>query len=297
MKLLQYVEGQEQRLGIALDHGVLTVAEAARALPAESDVPVTLAEVFKAPAQGRAALAKLCERALAAKLPHLFVDEESLVFAPCVPDSAKIVCVGTNYRKHAQEAGLPVPETPLLFAKLANTLAAHRATITLPASAQQVDYEAELAIVIGERTQRISEKEALSHVFGYCNANDLSARDLQFRTSQWFLGKNVDGFCPVGPYLVTADEIGDPDALTVRCEVNGEVRQHSTTADMIFSCAQIVSYVSQHMTLAPGDLILTGTPSGVVLGYPPERQVWLADGDEVTVEVEKLGRLMNLLQR
>jgi len=132
-------------------------------------------------------------------------------------------------------------------------------------------------------------------VFGYCPANDLSARDLQLRTSQWLLGKSLDGFAPIGPYLVTADEVGDPNRLGIRCRVNGELRQNSNTADMIFKCDELISYISRHMTLEPGDVVLTGTPEGVVLGLPPERQIYLRPGDVVEIEIEKLGTLQNRL--
>jgi 2-keto-4-pentenoate hydratase/2-oxohepta-3-ene-1,7-dioic acid hydratase in catechol pathway len=165
--------------------------------------------------------------------------------------------------------------------------------VTLPKTSAEVDYEAELAIVIGKRAKDVSEEEALDYVFGYSCANDLSARDLQLRTSQWLLGKTCDGFCPLGPYLVTADEVGDPNRLYIRTTVNGHVRQQSNTADMIFSCRQIVSYISRHMTLLPGDVILTGTPEGVVLGYPKEKRVYLQPGDVVGVEIERLGVLTN----
>jgi 2-keto-4-pentenoate hydratase/2-oxohepta-3-ene-1,7-dioic acid hydratase in catechol pathway len=152
-----------------------------------------------------------------------------------------------------------------------------------------------LVIVIGKTAKYIEKADALSHVFGYCNVNDLSARDLQMRTQQWLLGKSCDKFSPLGPYLVTADEVGDPNNLQIKCIVNGDVRQNSNTADMIFHCDEIVTYISQHMTLVPGDIILTGTPHGVVLGYPVDKQVWLKDGDIVTIEIEKLGSITNTM--
>lgn len=137
----------------------------------------------------------------------------------------------------------------------------------------------------------------MDYVFGYCNCNDLSSRDLQFRTHQWLLGKSLDGFSPLGPYLVTSDEVGDPNSLEIKTTVNGEVRQDSNTSDMIFKCNEIVSYISDHMTLSPGDIILTGTPEGVIFGYPEDQRVWLKDGDKVTVEIEKLGKLTNTFKQ
>jgi 2-keto-4-pentenoate hydratase/2-oxohepta-3-ene-1,7-dioic acid hydratase in catechol pathway len=157
----------------------------------------------------------------------------------------------------------------------------------------QVDYEVELVIVIGKQAKYVSKENALSYVFGYCNVNDISARDLQMRTQQWLLGKTCDKFSPLGPYLVTADEVGNPNQLEMKCIVNGEVRQNSNTSDMIFYCDELVSYISQHMTLVPGDIILTGTPQGVVIGYPEDKRVYLKHGDVVTIEIEKLGTLTN----
>ena len=151
----------------------------------------------------------------------------------------------------------------------------------------------ELGIVIGKKTKNVSKEDALSHVFGYCTVNDLSARDLQMRTHQWLLGKTCDDFSPAGPYLVTADEVGDPNNLSLKTYVNDELRQDSNTSDMIFSCAEIVSYISQHMTLVPGDLILTGTPEGVVFGLPADQRVYIQPGDVISVEIEKLGKLTN----
>src|SRR5699024_2420380 len=139
----------------------------------------------------------------------------------------------------------------------------------------------------------VSKENALDYVFGYCTANDLSARDLQFRSNQWLLGKSLDGFCPLGPYLVTADEINNPNDLDVCCTVNGEIRQQSNTKDMIFNCDEIISYISHYMTLKPGDVILTGTPEGVIMGYEESSRIWLKDGDNVIVEVEGLGQLVN----
>ncbi len=224
-------------------------------------------------------------------------DLSQLQLGPSVPRHAKLLCVGLNYRRHAEESRMAIPKTPVLFSKFANALAAAGQEIELPGCARQYDYEAELGVVIGRRCREVPESEALDHVFGYCNANDLSARDLQFVTSQWLLGKTLDGFLPVGPHLVTADEVGDPQRLPVRCWMNGEIRQDSSTADMIFSVAEIIAYASRHFTLEPGDLIVTGTPEGVIHGMPgdPESRRWLRAGDEVTVEVGPLGRLTNRL--
>ncbi|HET6437982.1 MAG TPA: fumarylacetoacetate hydrolase family protein, partial [Anaeromyxobacter sp.] len=185
-----------------------------------------------------------------------------------------------------------VPRTPVLFSKFNNALAGHRGTVPLPVTvASQFDYEAELVVVVGRRARDVPEAEALAHVFGYCTGNDVSARDLQLRTSQFLLGKTCDGFAPIGPWLVSADEVPDPQNLSVTCRVNGELRQSARTSDMVFSCAALLSYASRHMTLEPGDILFTGTPGGVIQGRPEGQRTWLKPGDVVTTEVETLGLL------
>lgn len=278
MKLLSL---QNHQLAVKTERGVLSTANA------PEEVPKTVAALLHGGEEARARL----ESFVASSTE--FVDENTLTLAPCVPDPGKIVCVGLNYRRHAAEAGLPVPETPILFSKYTNSLAAHGDEVVIPAVTKQADYEAELVIVMGRRAKEVSEAEALEHVFGYCNGNDLSARDLQRLTGQWMLGKTLDGFLPLGPYLVTADEVGDPNSLQIRCWLNGELRQDSNTRDMVFSVEEIVSYISHYMTLEPGDIILTGTPEGVIFGDDPTE--WLRAGDEVTIEVEGLGRLTNVM--
>jgi 2-keto-4-pentenoate hydratase/2-oxohepta-3-ene-1,7-dioic acid hydratase in catechol pathway len=218
---------------------------------------------------------------------------DDVTYRPLVPTPQKILCVGLNYRRHAAESGLDEPDTPVLFSKFNNALAAHGDAIPLPPAAKQVDYEAELGVVIGRKARHVSVSDALDYVLGYCTVNDLSDRALQMTTSQWLLGKTLDKFLPVGPYLVTHDEVPDPQNLSVRCWLNDELRQDSNTRDMIYSVAEVISYASQHMTLYPGDLISTGTPEGVILGMA-EKQ-WMQPGDTVTVEIGGLGRLTNTL--
>ena len=207
----------------------------------------------------------------------------------------KIICVGLNYKDHAAEQGTDLPTAPLLFAKWPNTLIGPGEPIVIPPEAEQVDYEAELGVVIGSRVRRASEAKALDAVRGYVCVNDVSARDLQFADGQWTRGKSPDTFCPVGPRLVPREEVPDPQALAIRCLVNGEVLQDSSTAQMVFSVAEIIAYVSRTITLEPGDLIATGTPAGVGVFRDPK--VLLQDGDEVTVEVEGLGTLTNPVQQ
>ena len=294
MKLLTVRKGQGYALGVATDRGVLDVQEAA--VRFEASAPRTMEDLIAQGEDGKQALAQLVKRAeQTAAAGDLFVSEEKISFGPCVTRPEKILCVGTNYRKHAIESNMPIPTHPVLFSKFNNALAAHGEPVKVPAATVQMDYEVELVIVMGREAKNVSKEEALSYVFGYCTGNDLSARDLQFRTVQWLLGKTCDGFAPVGPYVVTADEIPNPNALALECKVNGEVRQSSNTSDMIFDCAELISYASNHMTLKPGDLIFTGTPEGVILGYPPEDRKWLKPGDEIVVTVEKLGSLRTIL--
>jgi 2-keto-4-pentenoate hydratase/2-oxohepta-3-ene-1,7-dioic acid hydratase in catechol pathway len=208
-----------------------------------------------------------------------------------VPDPGKIVCIGLNYRDHASETGQSLPDQPVLFAKFANSLIGHGEDIVLPPLTSQADYEAELAVVMGAEARNVSESEALNYVAGYMCANDVSARDLQFKTGQWIWGKAIDTFLPTGPCLVTADEIADPQTLPIRCVINGEVLQDSNTSEMVFGVGELISFISQTMTLRPGDMIVTGTPAGVGFVRSPPR--FLRDGDEVSIEIANIGRLTN----
>jgi len=214
-----------------------------------------------------------------------------LKYAPAIENPGKILCVGLNYKKHAAETGMAEPEYPVLFSKFNNAIAAPDEDIPLQADWTTVDYESELGVVMGKTARNVAVEDALDYVFGYCNMNDLSERNLQMRSGQWLLGKTLDKFLPVGPYVLTADEIPDPQNLTIRGWLNGELRQDSNTADMIFSVAEIIAYASQIMTLVPGDVISTGTPEGVILGMEP--RIWLRPGDEYVVEVQGLGKLAN----
>ena len=214
-----------------------------------------------------------------------------VTLGPPVPDPQKIICLGLNYRDHAAETGMPEPAAPILFAKFANSLVGHGAPIVRPAISDQIDYEAELAVVIGARCKDVAEENALRYVAGAMNFNDVSARDLQMQTTQWTAGKAIDTFGPCGPALVLRDEIGDLQALRVLCRVNGETLQDGTTADMIFPVAQTVAFLSRLMTLEPGDVISTGTPAGV--GFTRDPPVRLKAGDTVEVEIEGLGVLSN----
>ncbi|MEI2393937.1 MULTISPECIES: fumarylacetoacetate hydrolase family protein [Paenibacillus] len=300
MKLLSYIQEGVTRVGVHTEAGILDVEHALTASGyLKGTSSVTLQNVIAGGLEMLSHLNGLAGQAVSGTVPEsdavVLLDESTLQLAPCVPRPGKIICVGLNYRKHAEETNAPIPQTPILFSKFNNALAAHLEPVPLPAASQTVDYEAELVIVMGRTARNVSREEAYKYVYGYCCGNDLSARDLQMRTQQWLLGKTCDKFAPVGPYLVTADEVGDPNQLAISCTVNGELRQSSNTADMIFKCDEIISYISQHFTLEPGDMIMTGTPEGVMLGYPPEQQVYLQAGDTITVEIEKLGRLTNTM--
>jgi 2,4-diketo-3-deoxy-L-fuconate hydrolase len=203
----------------------------------------------------------------------------------------KIVCVGLNYRDHAAEAGLDVPERPVLFAKWATALIGPDMPIVLPRISSQVDYEAELGIIIGRRVRALSPDDALDAVAGFICVNDVSARDLQFEDGQWTRAKSLDTFCPIGPALVPVDAIPDPQRLRIRCLLNGEVVQDSSTENMIFSCSELIAFISEAIELEPGDLIATGTPAGV--GFTRRPPLYLSRGDEVTVDIEHVGTLTN----
>lgn len=283
-------DGDELSLGVRTERGILHARKAARTLGVRA--PTTIDEVLAGTGDS-GALHSLVQKALAAGgEPTLFVDEDSAEFGPCVTNPGKIICVGLNYRKHAVETGNPIPTIPILFSKFSNALAQHRGVVNVSRGpTEMLDYEAELVIVMGRTARNVAEADALSYVFGYCVGNDLSARDLQLRTSQWLLGKTCDGYAPIGPYLVTADQVPDPNALKIECYLNGERRQSSNTADMVFNCAALIAYISRHFPLQPGDIIFTGTPEGVIMGYPKEKQVWLKPGDRVRTYIEELGTL------
>ena len=209
---------------------------------------------------------------------------------PPVPDPQKIVCLGLNYRDHAAETGMPEPAAPILFAKFANSLIGHGAPIVRPTASEQIDYEAELAVVIGRKGKNIPKERAYEHVFGYTTINDVTARDRQRNHKQWFLGKALDTFCPMGPWVATADEV-EPENLEVKCWVNGELRQDANTRDLIFDIPTLIATISQGMTLVPGDIISTGTPAGVGIGMKPP--TFLKSGDVVEMTITGLGKLSN----
>ena len=213
-------------------------------------------------------------------------------FAPAVVSPDKILCAGLNYRDHAEETGGTIPEKPVIFAKLSSCVSACGEDIPAPPSVRCLDYEAELVVVLGKDAYNVTEEEAEDCIFGYACGNDLSARDAQFLSNQWFLGKSLPGFSPLGPLLVTKDEV-NVASLAITCRLNGVTVQSSNTSNLIFSPAQLVAFTSKYIAMRPGDLIYTGTPGGVILGKPKGTRVWMKAGDTVTVSIEGLGELTN----
>ncbi len=238
-----------------------------------------------------------CGEKSLSKIPQFAAKAEilpyaSVHFAPIVQPE-KIVCVGLNYRAHAIETDAAIPKTPVIFSKFNNALAAAGDDIVLPPWLEKYDYEAELVIVVGREAWHVPETQAQDYIFGYTCGNDVSARDAQYASAQWLIGKSLPGFAPCGPVLVTADAFDPMQHHAITCHRNGELVQSGTTDDLIFNCREILSYVSNFIRLAPGDLIFTGTPSGVQLGKRPEEANWLKPGEEIRVTIDGIGELIN----
>jgi acylpyruvate hydrolase len=236
---------------------------------------------------------RLDELAELAKLEGEVEPASVIRLLPPLPDPDKIVCIGLNYRSHAEEQGVEPPDQPTFFAKFRNALAPDGATIALPAASDKVDYEAEVAFVIGRRCKEVDEADALDAVAGYMLFNDLSARDLQLATPQWMPGKVFDGSAPCGPALVTPDEAGGPDEISFALELNGERMQEASTSDLIFSVGELITRLSRWMTLEPGDIVSTGTPAGI--GAVRDPPVWLKPGDEIVISSPTLGELQTTI--
>jgi 2-keto-4-pentenoate hydratase/2-oxohepta-3-ene-1,7-dioic acid hydratase in catechol pathway len=302
MKFAQFVldDSSGSRLGVLVDEKLIDVTLLASALKKTGwQPPDWLLEVRgtvdiishgdEAVAEIKALVDEGRARDLVADRP-ISVEVDSVSFLPAV-NPTKILAIGRNYIDHAIEGGSEPPAAPLVFNKLLNSLSSHDAPIVLPDISTQVDYEAELAVVIGRRAKRVAEAAALDYVFGYTLINDVSARDLQFGDGQWVRGKGLDGFAPLGPFITTRDEIADPHALKIEGRLNGQVMQSSNTGKMIFKVPYLISYITRGITLEPGDVIATGTPDGVgIFRKPP---VLLKGGDVFEVVIEKLGTLRN----
>lgn len=301
MKLVQFKtnDSPEQRVGVLIDEAVCDLAELARAVKSnDAMIPDWLLETkstLEIITRGAEALQEVAalvfpDKTAARKAAVVAYPLNEIEFLPAVNPS-KILAIGRNYTDHALEGGAEPPKAPMIFNKLPSSLSAHEAPIVLPTITDKVDYEAELAVVIGRRAKRVSETEALDHVFGYTLMNDVTAREIQRGDGQWTRGKGLDTFAPLGPFIATRDEIPDVHDLNIQGLLNGEVMQTSNTSRMIFSIPFLVSYISQGITLEPGDVISSGTPEGVgAFRKPP---VWLTAGDVFEVKVDLLGTLRN----
>ena len=279
MKLVTFAQNGAARLGALRGNDVVDLNQA------DSRLPSDMLAFLQA---GEAAL-KLAQQAV--QQAKQTVPLSSVKLRAPIPCPGKILCIGLNYSDHAAESGQPVPQFPVVFAKYANTVIGHGENIVLPHVSSQVDYEAELGFVIGKRGRYISEADALQYVAGYLPINDVSARDYQTRTSQWTMGKTFDTFAPMGPALVTADEVPDPHNLSIRLTIGDEVLQNSNTDKLIFGVPKLVASLSEVMTLEPGDVVSTGTPPGVGFARKPPR--FLKAGDVVSITIERLGTLTN----
>lgn len=297
MQLLTFYSSEKLTLGVKTAKGVLDLSSALECSTPDVTIPTTMDELIQKGEIGLTQIKDYVSEIENKNLLELFKEEDGLSLGPCVPKPGKIVGIGLNYYGYLKLSDTPKPDFPYIFTKFPSAVRATGDPVIIPFNSEQVDFEAELAIVIGKKARNVSPENALDYVLGYCNANDFSARDLQYSTQSWLPGKCCDSFCPIGPYLVTADEVGDPNDLYLKAYLNGKLLQNSNTSDMILMCNEIVSSISKLFTLEPGDIILTGTPEGIIMTFPEEERVWLQEGDELVVEIEKLGRLVNTMKK
>lgn len=296
MKFIQFYQQDnlsKPKVGVKTDFGIIDLTEAATALgyTLPQEMKMLIAGDYLEKVQ------EIIQYYTNHSQEVTFVNDDDVKIAPILNNPEKIICVGLNYQDHVSESGLSEsPADPVLFSKFNNALASHQQVIPLNAYGHEFDYEGELLVVVGKEGKDIATADALDHVFGYSIANDVSVRDLQFKSGQWLIGKTNDASAPVGPYLTTKDEV-DVQNLAITTYRNGTVVQSANTKQMIFNVAEIIAYISRFMTLQPGDLILTGTPSGVVMGYEENQQKWLTTGDEITIEIESLGKLTNKFEK
>jgi 2-keto-4-pentenoate hydratase/2-oxohepta-3-ene-1,7-dioic acid hydratase in catechol pathway len=283
LKLVSYqITDEQTHLGAVIDDKIVNLNQLSA-----GKLPDSMLEFLQTGEAGMQAARDVLDQAQG----DIALDSVKLL-AP-IPNPSKVIAIGLNYMDHIREANLGVPELATMFCKYPSSITGNQAEIRWSAElTQQVDYEAELAVVIGKTTRNVGEADAYDYIAGYMNCNDVSARDLQFRPGdQWLRGKCLDSFCPLGPYLVTGDEIGDPHDLSIKCELNGVLMQDSNTSEMVYRIPYLIEYLSQAFTLLPGDVIATGTPHGVgAFRKPP---IWLKQGDVVTVRIDGLGALSN----
>ncbi|MCM3675131.1 fumarylacetoacetate hydrolase family protein [Peribacillus simplex] len=286
MKIATFSVQTEQHIGIVQDDQIISLT----ALGPE-EFPACMKKFIERGSELRSRAEQLIEQRV--NDDAIFKLSEVKILPPIAkPD--KIICVGLNYFDHCKETGMEPPESPVIFSKYSNAITGHNDTIEIPINSTEVDFEAELAFVIGREAKHVSEEEAYDYVFGYTIMNDISARDLQFQDGQWSRGKTADTFAPLGPVVVTHDEVGDPHNLAISLELNGVIMQDSNTSNLIFTVPKIISFLSQSMTLKPGDLIATGTPPGVGMGRNPK--IWLKNGDRMNVSIERVGTLSNYVK-
>ena len=288
MKLINMIMDGKPRLGILTEKGVVDVST----VRPGSEIPCTMMEAIRMGRENALPLLQMAEN-----LATHYLDESTITYAPAVDAPSKILCAGVNYRAHIEETrgSFEPAGVPTIFAKFNNTLAPHRGKVIRCRSSKKHDYEAEIAVIISKRASYITLDQADEHIFGYTLANDISARDLQKATSQWVPGKTCDTFCPLGPCIVTADAL-DFDKMHITGYKNGELRQEGWSSDMIHDIPALVTFLSGCCTLEPGDVILTGTPSGVILGRPEDQQDWLQPGDVLTVREDTIGELTVTIQ-
>ena len=309
LKLLSFDFNGQERLGELRDQGIIDLGRAHDLFHSEvtgthgakpASFPQRMVDFLESGEELRSYTSDLTDhiQGLLPKRSRELQEQRALLKAtdvhilPPVPVPPKIICLGLNYRDHAEEARVPLPERPLLFSKPSTTIVGPEDPVIYPKISTQVDYEVELAAIIGKRGKDIPESDAFDHIAGYTVFNDISARDIQFGDKQWFRGKSFDTFAPTGPYLVSRDQVADPHHLKMELRVNGEARQKSTTANMIFKIPQLIAFVSNVMTLQPGDIIATGTPAGVGFYAKPEKRL-LKPGDLIEAEIEGIGLLRN----
>jgi 2-keto-4-pentenoate hydratase/2-oxohepta-3-ene-1,7-dioic acid hydratase in catechol pathway len=294
MRLVTYDLQRKWRSGIAIENKIVDATMAAKAANIlMDDGEISNRAIIQLAPDEQEQLAQAARELARLENYNTYLVED-VHLGPPIPDPDKIICLGLNYRSHIEETGFDLPTVPLLFAKYRNALIGPRSSICLPNISEEIDYEGELAVVIGRQCKDVPEEIALEYVAGYMVLNDISARDLQFRTSQWLSGKSLDTFAPCGPALVI-NEISDSQNLDISTRLNGQTLQQSNTRYMIFSVPKTISYISQLMTLEPGDIIATGTPEGV--GFKRTPPIFLRDGDIVEVEIEKIGILRNPVVR
>ena len=290
MKLVRYLHSNMESYGVLTDHEITCLLALPKAL--KNPPPLTLDELITLGSKGIKIVDQLMRISTQSEKRAAAISLDDVTLLAPVPSPPKIVCLGLNYKDHAEEQGKEIPDEPIIFMKPRTAVIGPDQPIIHPIMVKQLDYEAELAIVIGEKGKNIPVLEAKKHIFGYTVFNDVSARDIQFKDKQWTRGKSFDTFAPMGPCITISNQIENPNNLSVRTRVNGELRQDSSTKNMVFSVYEIVHHLSRVMTLEPGDIIATGTPAGVGVFMKPKPK-FLSPGDLVEVEIDQIGALRN----